>query len=1100
VVEFRVLGPLEVYSDDTLVHVGGVKQRSILALLIAHRGEVVSTDRIVDEVYGDEAAVGARRSVQTIVSMLRRDLGDVIVGSGGGYRFDAARSVVDVYRFEDLVAAGLDSLRDNSDCASLRLGDALGLWRGDPYSDVEARGVFQAEIARLDELRFTALEARIEADLACGRHRQLVAELEALVADYPLRERLWAALMLALYRVGRQADALAAYQRARTVLGEELGLEPSVELRELEEQILLHDAALDLVVRTPHNLPAQLTSFIGRSLELIELGESLAETSLVTLTGTGGSGKTRLAVEYGQHALDDYPDGVWFVDLRGSGESGVMPLIASTLGVVASGEQLLAEQLAAALSLRRLLLVLDNCEHVLDAVSPFVERLVSREGRIRVLATSREPLGVPGELVLSIPPLPVPEWVGRGALFESEAATLFSDRARRADPSFVPEDHVASVCSICQLVEGLPLALELAAARLRIFSPDELADRLGDQLATLKTTQRTGDTRHATIEATIRWSWELLDHEERTLLSRMSVFRGTCSMAAAEAICGFAPISDEVVADLVGNLVDKSLIVVDGISRGSTRYRLLESIRQFASRQLSDRASERLRGRVVDYWRVTLSDSYQPADPVGLRDHRSAWSLEADEANLTAAVEWAMDAERFEDAMSILASPFGDLLSLQGSAFELATGWMDMVRHHRERVSPAFLIWALKHLCEISNMNWRNEACLGYAEEAIEVARTDEERHYFELFKALATSRLGQHDKAIPMYDRIVEQSHDPGMRASALLAKSQYEPPREAWALCEAVLALSSIDSLVWWDEGVAAWLVGEGALDVGRYDLALQLEERCLDLSRRGGWNVMHGHAGALVAWLYSLMGRLDEAVALIAETIPVARRILGPNITILSVLVGAADIARLRGDLDKARSFVEEARWSSKRKDILARSIKRTTLQSALIARDDGAYEDALQMLDDLPLSLADLGAEDDTELSSRVWTARASIEVRSDMPDRAIANLKVVLDQRADLAHLDGLEAVDLVAIALAQQGNAAQAATLFGAVDRERDNCGLVVPPPDIPIRETTTSHARAALGDDWDTYVEQGYSMRYRQAVERAAGEIGGSLQEIVPV
>ena len=1094
-VEFRVLGPIEVYSGDELVHVGGVKQRSILALLIASRGQVVSADRIVDEVYGDDAAAGARRSVQSIVSMLRRELGDVIVGTGEGYRFEDDRGSVDVYRFQDLVAAGIDVLGDNPSRASSLLSDALDLWRGDPYGDVDGRGVFQTEGARLTELRFTALEARIEADLACGRHRQLVAELEALVANHPLRERLWAALMLALYRVGRQADALAAYQQLCSVLGEQLGLDPSTELRELEEQILLHDPALDLVVPVPHNLPASLTSFVGRSLELIELGERLAETRLVTLTGTGGSGKTRLATEYGQHALDDYPDGVWFVDLRGTGDSGAVPLIASTVGVVASGDELLDEQLSAALSSRRLLLVLDNCEHVLDTVAPLVEGLASRNGQVRVLATSREPLGVPGELTLSIRPLPVPGWVGREALAESEAAMLFSDRASRVEPGFVAEDHIASVCSICQMVEGLPLALELAAARLRVFSPDELADRLDDQLATLKGVQRTGDTRHATIEATIQWSWDLLNEKERTLLARLSVFHATCSMAAAEAICGYEPINDELVADLVESLVDKSLVVVDGVFRGSTRYRLLEPIRQFVARQTSDRTSERLRTRFVDYWSAALVGSFDPAAPVGLRDHEAAWNLDADEANLTAAVEWAMATERFEEATAILAGPFGDLLAMHGSAFELTSRWMDKAIGHIDAISPGLLLWALQNVCTIANANWRNEACIRYANLAVGVARTDAERHWFELVRALSTSRMGEHDRAIGLYDRVVAESRDPGMQASALLAKSQYEPPREAWALCESVLDLSSLDSLAWWDEGVAAWLIGVGALDVGRYALALEMEERSLNLSRRDGWAVMHAHAAALVAYLYSVTGRLDEAAALIAETIPVARRILGPNLTIVTVLCRAADIARLRGDPDEARSRLDEARWSCEQGDIMAIDSWEwaTTRQAALVARDDGAYDIARGLLDDLFGSLVGPGLQQEAELSAGIRITRASIEVRSGNPDGAIEDLKVVLDQRPDLAHFDALEAVDLIAVALTQHGKAMQAAALFGAVNRERANCGVVLPGPDTRIREIAMSQAQAALGDDWDTSVEQGYSMTYEQTVEFAASEIGAS-------
>ncbi len=532
VVEFRVLGPIEVYSDDSLVHVGGVKQRSILALLIANHGQVVSADRIVDEIYGEDAAVGARRSVQTIISMLRRDLGDVIVGTRDGYRFDAPRATVDAYRFEDGVAAGLVMVGGDARQASSIFDEALGLWRGHPYSDVDGRSVFLTETARLNELRFAAFEARAEADLVCGRHREVLAELEALVAEYPLRERLWGWLMLALYRTGRQADALAAYQRARTVLGEELGLDPSTELRSLEEQILLQDPALDLVPTTPHNLPASLTSFVGRALELIELGELLSEKRLVTLTGAGGSGKTRLAIELARGVLDGYPDGVWFVDLRSVDAVGVAPLIASTLGVITSGDTPIADQLVEALSSHRLLLVLDNCEHVLGGAAPFVERLTRRDGHVRVLATSREPLGVPGESMMPVKPLSVPESVEHDQVAVSDAVVLFMERAGGVQPSFALEEHVDSVFEICRAVEGLPLALELAAARLIVFSPEELAVRLVDQLAELKTTRKAGDLRHATMAATVGWSWEILNDAERTLLERLSVFHGTWPLDA----------------------------------------------------------------------------------------------------------------------------------------------------------------------------------------------------------------------------------------------------------------------------------------------------------------------------------------------------------------------------------------------------------------------------------------------------------------------------------------------------------------------------------------------------------------------------------------
>jgi predicted ATPase/DNA-binding SARP family transcriptional activator len=1090
VVEFRVLGPLEVYSDDTLVHVGGVKQRSILALLIANRGGVVSTDRIVDEVYGEDAAAGARRSVQTIISMLRRDLGDVIVGSGGGYRFDAARNMVDVCRFEDLVAEGLALLGDDPRRASSVFDEALGLWRGDPYGDVEGRGVFQAEIARLSELRFTALEARAEADLGCGRHREVVAELEALVGEYPLRERLWGWLMLALYRTGRQADALAAYQQLRQVLGEGLGIEPCDEVRVLEEQILLQDPALDLVPVVPHNLPASLTSFVGRDLELIEIGEVLEGVPLVTLTGTGGSGKTRLAIEFARRVLDDYPDGVWFVDFRGVGSDGVASLVASTSGVVTSGDRPLPDQVVDALWSRRSLLVLDNCEHVLDAVAPLVEDLLRRDGPVRLLATSREPLGVPGEPVMLVDPLRVPERPDADDVASCESVLLFTDRAQAVMPEFVVDEHVEAVFGLCRAVEGLPLGLELAAARLRVFSPEEVAERLDDQLATLKTTQRAGDLRHATIEATIRWSWELLDDAARTLLSRLSVFQGTWALDAAETVCGFEPIGSPPVADLVESLVDKSLVVVDRAGAASTRYRLLEPIRQYASHDLDDEEAALLRHRLVDYWTAELEGLLDPDMRFEWHNLERARAFESDQANLTAAVEWALAEGRFEDAMVIFGSPFGDLLMLRGSASGLTSRWMEAALEHREEVSRGVLLRGLSIACSIANLDWRPQACLRFAEQGIELSSTPKEQYWFDLFAASATNRVGHRwREAEEMFERIAAQADDPALQASALLAKAQYVPPRQAWTLAEAAMELSPIDSLGWWEEGIAAWAIGEAAAGAGRYDVAVKMEERAVELGRQSGWVIAETTAAAVLAWLYAVGGRLDEAAALINDAVPLARRMGVYHVTTLAVLITAADIERLRANLDSARRYVDEAEALAERGDERWVEIVGGLVlhEGALIARDEEALELAAELLDPLPKGPS-RGQASDMGSKSGLRIVRASVELRRDNPDGALEDLAAVMVEPEQLLHSEALEAVDLTAIALAQRGQAERAAQLKGAVDRERDECGLVIQASDLPVREAAMRHAQSNCGD-WATTVLQGRSMTLEEALYLAAAE-----------
>ena len=1096
VVEFRVLGPIEVYSDDSLVHVGGVKQRSVLALLIANRGHVVSADRIVDEIYGDDAAPGVRRSVQTIISTLRRDLGDVIVGTRDGYRFDAPRTAVDVYRFEDGVAAGLALVGSDPRQASSVFDEALGLWRGDPYGDVDGRGGFEPEIARLIELRFSALEARAEADLACGRHREVLAELEALVAEFPLRERLWGWLMLALYRTGRQADALAAFQRARSVLGEKLGLDPSAELTGLEEQILIQDPALDLVQTTPHNLPASLTSFVGRRVELIELGEMLAERRLVTLTGAGGSGKTRLAVEFGRHVLDDYPDGCWLVDLRSVDAAGVAPLVASTLGVIASGDTPIADQLVDALAGRRLLLVLDNCEHVLDAVAPFVERLTSRDGHVRVLATSREPLGVPGESLMPVHPLPLPESIELEQVALSDAVVLFTERARGAQPGLVLEEHVDAVCEICRAVDGLPLALELAAARLVVFSPEELADRLEDQLATLKTTRKAGDLRHATIESTVAWSWGLLGDGERALAGRLSVFHGTWSLAAAETICGFEPISRDQAVDLVTGLVAKSLVVVDGVSRGATRYRLLEPIRQYAARQLDDDATERLRTRFVDYWTATMAALYVPDTRVAWLDYDQARALEPDQANLTAAIEWALESERFSDAMVILGSPFGRLLMLQGSAFEVASGWMDTALQHRDAISPGPLLWALEVAGSIAAPAGRIETWLGYATLGIEMSRSIQERHWFELSAATATIYLKGHTPTTDaMFDRVIDQTDDPGMQASALLAKAKLESPSLAWALMEQAMELSPIDSLGYYDELTASVRILDSAGDSGRYDVATQLAERALEISRQSGWVMVECQVASGLAWLYAARGRLDEAAALIAEVVPTARRIIGPTMSKSIVPRRAASVARQQGNFDEARSYAEESRLAAEQTETGERGETSTLWairELGLVARDEGNLDQAQDILDDALRRLEDVEhASLGPWIRAELRTTRASVELRRGDPDQALEDLTEVLAVPDVLSHADAVLAIDLTAIALAQQGRAEQAARLLGAVDHERERTGLVVRPPDRSLREAAIPDTQSILEHEWESALTEGRLMSLDDALFYTAAQVG---------
>jgi DNA-binding SARP family transcriptional activator len=421
-VEFRVLGPLEVVAGGQPLDLGTPRQRALLGLLLVHAGEVVSYDRLLDDLWDGDPPATARHTLQGYVHRLRRTLGaDAwrLITRPPGYQLKVSAGELDAQRFQDLATAGRRALvRDDPQAAADQLAAGLGLWRGPLLADLDEVAVLEPERARLEALRLTALEDRIEADLALGGHGGLVAELEALLADHPYRERLWGQLMLALYRSGRQADALEVYQATRAVLAEELGIDPSPGLQRLQQAILVQDPALEAATprqQPRHNLPERLTSLVGRSEELREAAKLVEQHRLVTVTGPGGAGKTSLAVELARRLAAGYPDGVWLAELAALRDPALLgEVVAVTLGL---GEEpagpgvappAVTERLASFVADKGLLLVLDNCEHLVEACAGLARRLLQAGPAVRVLATSREVLGVPGEVVWPVPPWPSP--------------------------------------------------------------------------------------------------------------------------------------------------------------------------------------------------------------------------------------------------------------------------------------------------------------------------------------------------------------------------------------------------------------------------------------------------------------------------------------------------------------------------------------------------------------------------------------------------------------------------------------------------------------------------------------------------------------------
>jgi predicted ATPase/DNA-binding SARP family transcriptional activator len=655
---FGLLGTLAVWTEDgRLVEVPEAKVRALLADLLIHLGRPVSADRLIEDLWGDDLPVHPAGALHAKVSRLRQALANAEPGGGElvafrspGYLLQAGSDTVDEHRFAALVQRA-DATEDPRGRAEL-LADALALWRGSPLPDFADALFAQAAIARLEEQRLAAVEEHAEVRLALGEHSLLAGELGELVARHPLRERLRAAHMLALYRSGRQAEAVDSYSELRRRLADNLGLDPGPGLAALYQAILEQAPGLQgvqapptLAARARTNIPAMLTEIVGRTAATTEIRALLDQSRLVTLTGPGGVGKTRLAVETAAQSAGAFPDGVWLVELAGPTLAAACTpadAVMAVLGIRDDSSMDPSDLLAEALRTSRMLLILDNCEHLIDQAAKLAAQLLQAAPGLRILATSREPLMLAGEVVWTVPPLTLPDPASGqplAALAQFSAVQLFVLRAGASAPGFrLDEGNAEAVAGLCRRLDGIPLALELAATRIRTLGVGEVLTRLDDRFRLLVTGQRDAPPRQQTLRAVIDWSWELLTDPERLVLRRLAITADGCSLHAAEAICAE---DDLDVLLLVSRLVDRSLVVIADGPDGS-RYRLLESIAAYGLERL-DQAGEtgQLRLRHRRYY-SSLAERAAPH----LRGHEQrSWlrRLDTEAANLRSALDSALN-------------------------------------------------------------------------------------------------------------------------------------------------------------------------------------------------------------------------------------------------------------------------------------------------------------------------------------------------------------------------------------------------------------------------------------------------------------------------
>jgi predicted ATPase/DNA-binding SARP family transcriptional activator len=997
-VRIAVLGPLEVRDDaGALVPLAGGRLRTLLSRLALDPGRTVSRQQLIDAVWGDEPPDGAANALQALVSRLRRAVPGLTVHSGPlGYQLDINPQWTDVARFETLAAAGRSRAATEPERAATDLREGLALWRGPALVDADGAAFARSAAARLTELRLTALE-----DLATLAPGGVRAELTAAVQEHPTRERLVAALMRTLWTDGRPADALAVYERARATIAEQLGTDPSADLRELH-LALLRGAPAPVTPR-PSNLRNAITSFVGRDAELARVRTLVAGSRLVTLVGPGGAGKTRLAVESARTI--PAADGVWLVELAPVTDPGEVP--ATVLATLGLREQALltrnrvsapdpadpTTRAVAALGDRDCLIVLDNCEHLIVAAAEFADRLLAECAGVRILATSREPLAITGETLWTVEPLTTPEAsTDPATALTYSAVRLLADRGAAARPDFtVDKSNVDDVVELGRALDGMPLAIELAAARLRTMTPAQIAARLDDRFRLLTGGSRTALPRHQTLRGVVDWSWDLLDDEERTLLRRLSVFTGGATLAAAEAVCGAGP---RTLPGLTA-LAEKSLVVIR-----ADRYTMLETIKAYGQDRLDESGeADAVRAAHLQYF----LDLAETAEPQLRRHDQLTWlaTLAAEHENLHSATRRA-----------IVRGDAGRALRLTGSL-----GWYWFLKGHRaeggDLAAQALALpepgpLAARAIASafgaLNNFATRHEAARTMIGDAVRLSAQAEPDHHplLRLIRPLMQFFLDPDEitggpTEIMSSFRACFDDPDPWIRAAAhaFYAHSEFNLGRDEDAEAEFHEGLAGFRAIgERWGISFTLATLAEAAAGRGDHDDAARFLAEAIEVVSELGANEDLAQMQAQYAHALLLQGDRVRADQLLAAAARTADQLGHPEGQVL-LAFERGEFARHDGDLRAARDAYERALAILAHLPVAAQFLAAIDSALALVLIESGAVEQARALADE---ALAVAIGSQDLPAIRRTLVGVAAVVLHAGDPVRAAALLGASADHR------------------------------------------------------------------------------------------------------